>query len=55
VGLSSWLRQELLTLHGDQGARAILQRHAAELVLVECGDPGVLIDIDERPVPAAPG
>jgi molybdenum cofactor cytidylyltransferase len=55
VGFSAWFRGDLLALHGDQGARATLQRHAAELVLVECGDPGVLVDIDERPVPAAPG
>lgn len=55
VGFSAWFRDELLRLHGDQGARAILQRHAPELVLVECGDPGVLLDIDERPVPPVPG
>lgn len=47
VGFSAWFRAELLALRGDEGARAILQRHAGEVVRVECDDPGVLIDIDE--------
>ncbi|MEU1180913.1 nucleotidyltransferase family protein [Streptomyces sp. NPDC005820] len=31
---------------GDQGARAYLKAHAAEVVLVECGDAGLPYDID---------
>jgi molybdenum cofactor cytidylyltransferase len=46
VGLSSRFREELLSLEGDAGARFILKRHAAEIALIEVGDPGVLKDID---------
>ncbi|MFI1710397.1 nucleotidyltransferase family protein [Streptomyces griseoruber] len=31
---------------GDQGARAYLKAHSAEVVLVECGDAGLPYDID---------
>lgn len=48
VGFAASLRQELLALDGDEGARAVLERHRAELKLVECDDPGILIDIDRR-------
>ena len=34
----------LAALTGDQGGRALLSRHLVKLL--ECGDPGVLIDID---------
>jgi len=34
----------LAALTGDQGGRALLDRHAVQLL--ECGDPGVVIDID---------
>lgn len=37
---------ELRALEGDQGARPLLAAHAAEVVLWECGDAGVLTDID---------
>ncbi|HET9699539.1 MAG TPA: nucleotidyltransferase family protein [Burkholderiales bacterium] len=47
VGFAAALREELLALGGDQGARALLIRHAAAVVAVECDDPGVLLDIDE--------
>lgn len=47
VGFSAWFRTELLALRGDQGARSILTQHAGEVVMLECDDPGVLIDIDE--------
>lgn len=39
-------REELLALDGDQGARAVIQRHADALTLVPVNDPGCLIDID---------
>jgi molybdenum cofactor cytidylyltransferase len=36
----------LSALGGDSGARDLLARHAAELQLFACDDPGVLLDID---------
>jgi molybdenum cofactor cytidylyltransferase len=54
VGFSAWFRTELLALRGDQGARGLLQQHAGELVQVECGDPGVLMDIDDPAALIAP-
>ena len=46
VGFSARLRDELTQLRGDAGARAVLQRHAHEIVRIDCDDPGVLLDID---------
>ena len=37
---------ELATLEGDQGARAVLLKHAARVVKLDSGEPGVLLDID---------
>ena len=48
VGFSARLREELLALDGDTGARAVLQRHAAEIRAIECSDAGVLMDVDRR-------
>jgi molybdenum cofactor cytidylyltransferase len=48
VGFSAGLRDELLALDGDQGARAVLERHHAALRLIECGDPNVLYDVDRK-------
>jgi molybdenum cofactor cytidylyltransferase len=48
VGFSAACREELLALIGDNGARALLQRYAAEVVRLEVDDPGVLQDIDTR-------
>jgi len=48
VGFGSALRDELLALDGDQGARAVLERHRNAVKLVECADPGVLYDIDRK-------
>jgi molybdenum cofactor cytidylyltransferase len=46
----------LLSASGDQGARAVLQTLGADLVLVEAGDNGVLVDIDTpRDLAAASG
>lgn len=52
VGFSARYRDELLALCEDQGARAVLQRDAHELLTIECRDPGVLLDID-RPATLA--
>ncbi len=48
VGFSAKYREPLLELGGDEGARALLQQNADDLVLIECGDKGVLRDIDQR-------
>jgi molybdenum cofactor cytidylyltransferase len=48
VGFSARLQEELLALDGDTGARAVLQRHAADVRTIECGDAGVLLDVDRR-------
>ncbi len=37
----------LRALHGDQGARAVLQAHADEIIAVPVDDPGIHHDIDE--------
>jgi molybdenum cofactor cytidylyltransferase len=46
VGFSSRLRAELVALDGDEGARALIQRHAEELVSIPVADRGIVIDID---------
>ncbi|MGH8738756.1 MAG: nucleotidyltransferase family protein, partial [Burkholderiales bacterium] len=46
VGIAGRFRAELEALGGDEGARALLERHAAGLVKIPCGDPGVIRDID---------
>ncbi len=46
VGFSSALRAELLALHGDAGARAVLERHRDSLAVLPTDDPGVLVDLD---------
>jgi len=46
VGFSAKFRNELEQLTGDEGARAILKRHADQIKLLECNDPGILTDID---------
>lgn len=46
VGFGTRLRRELLSLSGDEGARAVLLRHRADLRLIECDDPGVVFDVD---------
>lgn len=48
VGFGSRLREELLQLTGDSGAKSVLQRHAQEIRRIESDDPGVLLDIDRR-------
>lgn len=48
VGFGSALRDELLALDGDQGARALLDRHRNTVQLIECDDPGILVDIDRK-------
>lgn len=46
VGFSAKFRSELEQLTGDEGARSILKRHADQIKLLQCNDPGILTDID---------
>jgi molybdenum cofactor cytidylyltransferase len=46
VGFSASLREPLLALSGDTGARAIVANHAQEIVKVPVNDAGILADID---------
>ena len=48
VGFGSSLRDELLALDGDQGARTVLERHRSDFEVIECDDPNVLYDIDRK-------
>jgi molybdenum cofactor cytidylyltransferase len=48
VGFGAALRDDLLALDGDQGARALLERHRDSVRLIDCDDPGILIDIDRK-------
>jgi molybdenum cofactor cytidylyltransferase len=48
VGFGAALRDELLALDGDQGARAVVERHRDSVQLIECDDPGVLFDVDRK-------
>lgn len=48
VGFGAKLRDELLALGGDQGAKAVIERHRDAVKLIECGDSGVLYDIDRK-------
>ncbi len=54
VGIAGRFRAELEALQGDEGARALLQAHASELVKIPVGDPGVIRDIDTPGDPAPP-
>jgi len=48
VGFSAKLREELLALDGDTGARAVLDRHREKIRAIPCDDPGVLFDVDRK-------
>lgn len=48
VGFSAHWRDELLGLTGDEGARAILTAHKADLIAIETDDAGCLRDVDTR-------
>lgn len=48
VGFGAALRNELLALDGDEGAKAVLERHRDAVKLIECDDPGVIYDIDRK-------
>lgn len=46
VGIAGQFRNDLLACEGDEGARKLLAAHAARLVKIPVGDPGVIRDID---------
>ncbi len=48
VGFAASLQLELLAVSGDNGARAVLERHRDTVRILECDDPGVLLDVDSR-------
>ena len=48
VGFGAGLLDELLALDGDQGARAVVERHRDAVKLIECEDAGVLLDVDRK-------
>lgn len=48
VGFSARWRDALLDLVGDEGARAILSAHKADLCAIETDDAGCLRDVDTR-------
>ena len=46
VGFHSSVRDELLALSGETGARDILARHASALTRLDVDDAGILLDVD---------
>lgn len=46
VGIGGNFFTELLQLQGDQGARALMQRHAAAITRLDVDDAGILRDVD---------
>lgn len=46
VGFASSLREELLALEGDVGARSLIARHAGAVRAVATDDAGIFVDID---------
>lgn len=46
VGFSAEMREELLALQGDVGARAVLERHAGRIRTIVTDDNGIFVDID---------
>lgn len=48
VGFPAALRDELLKLEGDEGARSLLRREADRIVKIAVEDPGTQQDIDTR-------
>jgi molybdenum cofactor cytidylyltransferase len=48
VGFAARFGNELSALSGDNGARSLLEWQRDAIVLIDCDDPGVLLDIDRR-------
>jgi molybdenum cofactor cytidylyltransferase len=55
VGFGAALLDELLACHGDEGARAVIRRHHADIQLFATDDRGVIFDIDRKEdIPPSP-
>ena len=48
VGFAGALREALVQLSGDAGARDILRTDPRRVTLIECNDAGILADVDTR-------
>ena len=46
VGFSARLREDLLALDGDEGARSVVERHRHQVTLIPVDDDGITLDID---------
>ena len=46
VGIGGDFYNELLSVHGDAGAKDLLAAYAARMIKIPVGDPGVIRDID---------
>ena len=46
VGFAAAMREELLALRGDMGAREVIARRARDMVRVPSDDRGIFVDID---------
>lgn len=55
VAFGSALGDELARLDGDEGARALVARHAGRFVAVPVTDPGIHLDVDTPPDILHPG
>ncbi len=48
VLISSRIAKEIMSLRGDIGARALMERYKAYISYIETQDPGVVLDIDTK-------
>ena len=48
VGFSWHLREDLLALDGDIGAREVISRHSERMERLKSDDPGIFVDVDTR-------
>jgi molybdenum cofactor cytidylyltransferase len=46
VGFAVSFKSELGNLHGDAGARSLIKKYPQAVHMVDCDDPGILLDID---------
>lgn len=46
VGFAASVREELLALRGDMGARSVIARHGADIRAIVTDDAGIFVDID---------
>ena len=46
VGFARSLREELLALDGDEGARSVIERHKDRVASIPVDDRGIVVDID---------